>query len=83
MEGGISNSGCGGASGEGRAVAELLLPQYALLTGGRSRDGCPLITFPDHANFHALAPQEYQRLLLYLTSVPSLVIFFHYFHVTR
>ncbi|XP_035793105.1 guanine nucleotide exchange factor DBS-like isoform X3 [Anopheles albimanus] len=53
-------------------VAELLHPQYAIITGGRSKDGCPLITFPDYANFHNLTDTEYQKLILYLTSVPSL-----------
>lgn len=52
-------------------VAELLHPQYAILTGGRSRDGCPLITFPDHNNFHLLSDIDYQRLVSYLCSVPS------------
>ncbi|XP_017778682.1 PREDICTED: guanine nucleotide exchange factor DBS isoform X2 [Nicrophorus vespilloides] len=53
-------------------VADLLHPQYAIVTGGKSKDGCPLITFPDQNNFHALTDTEYQRLMLYLTSVPSL-----------
>ncbi|XP_058066484.1 guanine nucleotide exchange factor DBS isoform X1 [Anopheles bellator] len=53
-------------------VAELLHPQYAIITGGRSKDGCPLITFPDVANFHNLTDLEYQKLILYLTTVPSL-----------
>ncbi|XP_055702828.1 guanine nucleotide exchange factor DBS isoform X3 [Phlebotomus papatasi] len=53
-------------------VADLLHPQYAIITGGRSKDGCPLITFPDHNNFQSLADHDYQKLILYLTSVPSL-----------
>ncbi|XP_055603319.1 guanine nucleotide exchange factor DBS isoform X3 [Uranotaenia lowii] len=53
-------------------VAELLHPQYAIITGGRSKDGCPLITFPDNNNFHNLSDVDYQKLILYLTSVPSL-----------
>uniref|UniRef100_A0A182PZX4 CRAL-TRIO domain-containing protein n=1 Tax=Anopheles farauti TaxID=69004 RepID=A0A182PZX4_9DIPT len=53
-------------------VAELLHPQYAIITGGRSKDGCPLITFPDYNNFQNLNDPEYQKLMLYLTSVPSL-----------
>uniref|UniRef100_A0A182NHA5 CRAL-TRIO domain-containing protein n=1 Tax=Anopheles dirus TaxID=7168 RepID=A0A182NHA5_9DIPT len=53
-------------------VAELLHPQYAIITGGRSKDGCPLITFPDYNNFQNLNDLEYQKLMLYLTSVPSL-----------
>uniref|UniRef100_A0A182FIB3 CRAL-TRIO domain-containing protein n=1 Tax=Anopheles albimanus TaxID=7167 RepID=A0A182FIB3_ANOAL len=39
-------------------VAELLHPQYAIIT--------------DYANFHNLTDTEYQKLILYLTSVPSL-----------
>lgn len=56
-------------------VADLLHPQYAIITGGRSREGCALITFPDHANFHTLADCDYNKLIFYLTSVPSLVFF--------
>src|SRR5690349_6559878 len=34
-------------------VADLLHPQYAVITGARSMDtGSPLITFPDNNNFH-------------------------------
>ncbi|XP_013149470.1 PREDICTED: guanine nucleotide exchange factor DBS-like isoform X3 [Papilio polytes] len=65
--------GCGSEGEEGRGVGELLLPQYALATGGLARDHRPLITFPDNSNFHLLSPAEYRRLLLYLTSVPSLL----------
>ncbi|XP_058836387.1 guanine nucleotide exchange factor DBS isoform X3 [Topomyia yanbarensis] len=53
-------------------VADLLHPQFAIITGGRSKDGCPLITFPDYNNFHNLSDLDYQKLILYLTSVPSL-----------
>ncbi|XP_053683186.1 guanine nucleotide exchange factor DBS isoform X2 [Sabethes cyaneus] len=53
-------------------VADLLHPQYAIITGGRSKDGCPLITFPDYNNFQNLSDLDYQKLILYLTSVPSL-----------
>lgn len=54
-------------------VADLLHPQYAIITGGRSREGCSLITFPDHNNFHTLADSDYKKLILYLTSVPAYV----------
>ncbi|KAI8438172.1 hypothetical protein MSG28_010793 [Choristoneura fumiferana] len=67
--------GCGEAD-EGRHVSELLLPQYALATGGLARDHRPLITFPDNNNFHLLTAPEYRRLLLYLTSVPSTAAFY-------
>lgn len=52
-------------------VADLLHPQYAIITGGRARDGSALITFPDHCNFHLLADGDYAKLIMYLTSVPS------------
>lgn len=52
-------------------ISELLRAQYAIITGGKSRDGCPLITFPDNTSFHMLSDGEYQQLMLYLTSVPS------------
>jgi pleckstrin homology domain-containing family G member 4 len=52
-------------------VADILHPQYAIITGGRSKEGCPLITFPDHNNFHTLSDSDYQKLICYLSSVPS------------
>lgn len=51
-------------------VADLLHPQYAIITGGRSREGCPIIMFPDHNNFHLLSEHDYEKLITYLTSVP-------------
>ncbi|KAF5275360.1 hypothetical protein FQR65_LT04188 [Abscondita terminalis] len=53
-------------------IADILRTQYAIITGGKSKEGCPLITFPDNNNFHMLSDSEYQQLMLYLTSVPSL-----------
>lgn len=58
-------------------VADLLHPQYAIITGGRSREGCSLITFPDHNNFHTLGDNDYKKLILYLTSVPAYVDYIH------
>lgn len=52
-------------------VADLLHPQYAIITGGRSREGCPIITFPDHNNFQEMSEHEYEKLISYLTSVPT------------
>ncbi|XP_012551107.1 guanine nucleotide exchange factor DBS isoform X2 [Bombyx mori] len=65
--------GCGSEGDEARNVGELLLPQYALATGGLAKDHRPLITFPDNNNFHLITASEYRRLLLYLTSVPSIL----------
>ncbi|XP_014604123.1 PREDICTED: guanine nucleotide exchange factor DBS-like isoform X2 [Polistes canadensis] len=53
-------------------VADLLQPQYAIIAGGKTREGCPIITFPDNGSFHNLTDLDYQRLMLYLTSVPTL-----------
>ncbi|XP_041975646.1 guanine nucleotide exchange factor DBS-like isoform X3 [Aricia agestis] len=70
---GFHEAECDCGEDEGRSIGELLLPQYALATGGLARDSRPLITFPDHNNFHSLSAPEYRRLLLYLTSIPSLL----------
>ncbi|XP_031336912.1 guanine nucleotide exchange factor DBS-like isoform X1 [Photinus pyralis] len=53
-------------------IVDILRAEYAIITGGKSKEGCSLITFPDHSNFHMLTDIEYQQLMLYLTSVPSL-----------
>ncbi|KAJ8926822.1 hypothetical protein NQ314_020670 [Rhamnusium bicolor] len=53
-------------------VADLLQHQYAIISGGKSKEGCPIITFPDNNNFQMISDIEYQRLMMYLTSVPSL-----------
>ncbi|EDW31288.1 GL11039 [Drosophila persimilis] len=55
-------------------VADLLHPQHAIITGGRSQEGCPLIIFPDNNNFNLLEEADYQKLILYLSSVPSLLV---------
>lgn len=52
-------------------VAELLQHQYAIISGGKSKEGCPIITFPDNNNFQMISDVDYQRLMMYLTSVPS------------
>lgn len=54
-------------------IADLLHPQYAIITGGRAIDtGSPLITFPDNNNFQTLEDVDYQRLIQYLIGVFSL-----------
>ncbi|XP_046383423.1 guanine nucleotide exchange factor DBS-like [Ischnura elegans] len=53
-------------------VADLLRGQFAIISGGKSKEGRPIITFPDLGNFCSLADEGYQKLILYLTSVPSL-----------
>ncbi|XP_074846700.1 guanine nucleotide exchange factor DBS isoform X3 [Carettochelys insculpta] len=49
-----------------------LKKQFAYLSGGRGEDGCPVITFPDYPAFSEIAEEEFQKVLTYLTSVPSL-----------
>lgn len=53
-------------------VADLLQARYAIITGGRTPDGYPIITFPDTGTFYSLSDEDYHRLILYLTSVPAL-----------
>lgn len=54
-------------------IADLLHPQYAIITGGRATDtGSALITFPDNNNFQLLSDRDYQRLIQYLIGVFSL-----------
>ncbi|KAL1123668.1 hypothetical protein AAG570_002744, partial [Ranatra chinensis] len=42
------------------------------ILGGKSHEGYPLITLPDTNNFSDLQDRDYQKLMLYLTSVPSM-----------
>lgn len=65
----------GVAHGAGLAVqdvAGLLRTQFAVMTGGRTRDGQPIVTFPGSGAQAVLTDEEFQRLALYLTSVPSM-----------
>lgn len=45
---------------------------YFYILGGRSMEGSPIITFPDHNSFHLLNDRDYQRLIQYLVGVTSL-----------
>ena len=42
-----------------------------LLAGGRSREGRPIVTFPDRCNFATLSEDNYRKLIVYLASVPT------------
>ncbi|KAI5754852.1 hypothetical protein M8J77_012072 [Diaphorina citri] len=53
-------------------IADILHHQFVTFTGGKSKDGFPIITFPDECNFHLLSRPDYEKLVLYLTSVPSM-----------
>ncbi|XP_043558266.1 guanine nucleotide exchange factor DBS isoform X3 [Chiloscyllium plagiosum] len=53
-------------------IVEQLQKQFAILSGGRSRDGAPIITFPEHSAFGDLSDEEFLNVVTYLTSIPSL-----------
>ncbi|XP_077637700.1 guanine nucleotide exchange factor DBS isoform X10 [Lonchura striata] len=53
-------------------IQDQLKKQFAYLSGGRGGNGCPVITFPDYPAFSEIPEKEFQNVLTYLTSIPSL-----------
>uniref|UniRef100_A0A8C9ER67 Uncharacterized protein n=1 Tax=Pavo cristatus TaxID=9049 RepID=A0A8C9ER67_PAVCR len=53
-------------------IHDQLKKQFAYLSGGRGGDGCPVITFPDYPAFNEIPEKEFQNVLTYLTSIPSI-----------
>uniref|UniRef100_A0A8C2TW88 MCF.2 cell line derived transforming sequence like n=1 Tax=Coturnix japonica TaxID=93934 RepID=A0A8C2TW88_COTJA len=53
-------------------IHDQLEKQFAYLSGGRGENGCPVITFPDYPAFSEIPEKEFQNVLTYLTSIPSL-----------
>ncbi|XP_037384571.1 guanine nucleotide exchange factor DBS [Talpa occidentalis] len=53
-------------------IQDQLKKRFAYLSGGRGQDGSPVITFPDYPAFSEVADKEFQNVLTYLTSIPSL-----------
>ncbi|XP_072330325.1 guanine nucleotide exchange factor DBS isoform X4 [Scyliorhinus torazame] len=53
-------------------IIEQLQKQFAILSGGRSIDGAPIITFPEHTAFGGLSDEDFLSVVTYLTSIPSL-----------
>ncbi|XP_076879496.1 guanine nucleotide exchange factor DBS isoform X3 [Brachyhypopomus gauderio] len=53
-------------------IIEQLHKQFALLSGGRGRDGAPIITFPEYSAFSELPDEDFVNVVTYLTSIPSL-----------
>lgn len=43
------------------------------IIGGKTKEGYSLITFPDTRNFIDLSDEGYEKLISYVTSVPSYV----------
>ncbi|KAJ8003825.1 hypothetical protein DPEC_G00152420 [Dallia pectoralis] len=48
-----------------------LRKQFAFLSGGRGENGSPIIVFPEFPAFGELQEEEFQNVLTYLASVPS------------
>ncbi|KAM6962562.1 guanine nucleotide exchange factor DBS [Aplochiton taeniatus] len=53
-------------------IIEQLHRQFALLSGGRGKDGAPIITFPEYSSFSELPDDDFLNVVTYLTSIPSL-----------
>ncbi|XP_062982230.1 guanine nucleotide exchange factor DBS isoform X3 [Elgaria multicarinata webbii] len=52
-------------------IEDQLRKKFAYLSGGRGKDGCPVITFPEFSTFSEIPEQEFQNVLTYLTNIPS------------
>uniref|UniRef100_A0ABM5FZ66 Guanine nucleotide exchange factor DBS isoform X3 n=1 Tax=Pogona vitticeps TaxID=103695 RepID=A0ABM5FZ66_9SAUR len=48
-----------------------LRKKFAYLSGGRGKDGCPVITFPEYSAFSEIPDSDFQNVLTYLTNIPS------------
>uniref|UniRef100_A0A8C5P9P9 MCF.2 cell line derived transforming sequence like n=1 Tax=Leptobrachium leishanense TaxID=445787 RepID=A0A8C5P9P9_9ANUR len=53
-------------------IEDQLQKQFAFLSGGRGENGCPVITFPEYPAFSEIPEKDFQSVLTYLTSIPSL-----------
>ncbi|XP_049634053.1 guanine nucleotide exchange factor DBS isoform X2 [Suncus etruscus] len=53
-------------------IQDQLKKRFAYLSGGRGQDGSPVITFPDYPAFSEVPDSDFQNVLTYLTSIPSL-----------
>ncbi|KAJ8374288.1 hypothetical protein SKAU_G00048680 [Synaphobranchus kaupii] len=53
-------------------IIEQLHRQFAVLSGGRGKDGAPIITFPEYSGFSDLPDEDFLNVVTYLTSIPSL-----------
>uniref|UniRef100_A0A8D0RU23 Guanine nucleotide exchange factor MCF2L2 n=1 Tax=Sus scrofa TaxID=9823 RepID=A0A8D0RU23_PIG len=52
-------------------IIEQLHRQFAILSGGRGKDGAPIITFPEFVGFKHIPEEDFLNVMTYLTSVPS------------
>ncbi|XP_016073512.1 PREDICTED: probable guanine nucleotide exchange factor MCF2L2 [Miniopterus natalensis] len=52
-------------------IIEQLHRQFAILSGGRGKDGAPVITFPEFVGFKHISDEDFLNVMTYLTSIPS------------
>ncbi|XP_049631557.1 probable guanine nucleotide exchange factor MCF2L2 [Suncus etruscus] len=52
-------------------LIEQLHRQFAILSGGRGKDGAPIITFPEFVGFKHIPEEDFLNVMTYLTSIPS------------
>ncbi|XP_056269841.1 guanine nucleotide exchange factor DBS isoform X10 [Pseudoliparis swirei] len=53
-------------------IIEQLHRQFALLSGGRGKEGAPIIIFPEFSGFSEVPEEDFLNVVTYLTSIPSL-----------
>ncbi|CAH1781907.1 unnamed protein product [Owenia fusiformis] len=53
-------------------VADILQDGYVLITGGKTRGGHTILSFPDNPSKPELSEEQYKRSITYLTTVPAL-----------
>uniref|UniRef100_UPI00398EF8BB proto-oncogene DBL isoform X2 n=1 Tax=Pristiophorus japonicus TaxID=55135 RepID=UPI00398EF8BB len=53
-------------------ISEHLKKQFAFLPGGRGKDDAVIITFPEYPSFSDISEEVIQKVLTYLTAIPSL-----------
>lgn len=53
-------------------IIEQLHRQFAILSGGRGKDGAPIITFPEFVGFKHIPDEDFLNVMTYLTSIPSI-----------
>ncbi|XP_041052390.1 guanine nucleotide exchange factor DBS isoform X1 [Carcharodon carcharias] len=53
-------------------ICEDLKKKFAFLPGGQGKDGAGIITFPEYPSFSEISEEVIQKVLTYLTTIPSL-----------
>ncbi|XP_029645767.1 guanine nucleotide exchange factor DBS isoform X12 [Octopus sinensis] len=52
-------------------VAEVLQSKYAFITGGKARNGAPILTFPDVPGIPEITDEQYKKVMIYLCTIPA------------